>query len=333
MTFACQYRTRTGAPATELVEAADRADALAKLRARGVSPISVREATAADREQAVRQNAGARPPSAKRGLWAGLIVVAIACGVAWHFGGKMGETPEPRAAEEPPAEKKTPPKRVVPDKPVLVTNAVRKAAETPPPAPPPAAEAKPAEPPKKVRLTITGRPVRMITNRVARVKGKYEIFKARSDNHISTYLTAPFGTMFVGDLKYDESFLEDFKKSLEEPIEIDPDDSAEIREVKERVAAAKAELKKMYENGEDVCAVFRQTREELQKLGRYKATLESQLREIQSDKTMTDQDVADFVAAANKMLEEKGIAPIEVSGFTREVLKDSAGIREDGEDE
>ncbi len=331
MTFAYQYRSPSGAPATGLVEAADRSEASAKLRAQGIAPISIREATAADREKAERPADRDRPPSAKRGLVAGLIVVALACGVAWYFGGRMGDKPEPRAAESVIEQPKTNavPKRAVPAKPVLVTNAVKKV--VPPPAP--KANDKPPEPPKKVRLTITGRPVRMITNHVARVKGKYEIFKARSDNHLSTYLTAPFGTMFVGDLKYDESFLEDFKKSLEEPIEIEPGDSDEIRDVKERVAAAKAELKKMYEKGEDVCAVFQQTREELQKLGRYKATLESQLRDIQSDKTMTDQDVADFVAAANKMLEENGIAPISVSDFTREVLKDSAGIREDGDEE
>ena len=43
------------------------------------------------------------------------------------------------------------------------------------------------------------------------------------------------------------------------------------------------------------------------------------------------QDIDDFVTAANKMLEQKGIAPISLSPITRRRLMHQRGLQIDGE--
>ena len=88
------------------------------------------------------------------------------------------------------------------------------------------------------------------------------------------------------------------------------------------VKEMKEQVRKMVANGDDVRDVFTQARRELQELGIYKMNVEQNLREILKSKDiLTEQDMEDSIKAANAMLEAKGIAPIQVGGLARHLIK------------
>ena len=63
------------------------------------------------------------------------------------------------------------------------------------------------------------------------------------------------------------------------------------------------------------------TRKEYQDLARYKMELQELINEYKKEEGVTDEDVEDFVQAANKKLEEKGIAPLNVGPITRQKIR------------
>ena len=76
----------------------------------------------------------------------------------------------------------------------------------------------------------------------------------------------------------------------------------------------KKDFKKRMALGEDVGKLMSETREDLQRLGMYRMELENQVRNILNEKladdSFTDKDIQDCYGAANKMLEDKGIAKL-----------------------
>lgn len=142
------------------------------------------------------------------------------------------------------------------------------------------------------------------------------LFTHACDNQIATLLTldptrmAPF---LVGRRRpYGPQFVEDFKASLAAlPEAYDKDDTPEEAEVRKAVIETKVELKARMDAGEDIAQVMNDTQKELDRLCQYHAELKQELSKIERDETFCDDDVRDYVAAANKLLEKQGIA-----GFT-----------------
>ena len=62
--------------------------------------------------------------------------------------------------------------------------------------------------------------------------------------------------------------------------------------------------------GEDIVNIMKDSRAELEKLGAYREDLKQLVNEHIRDENASDDDVKDFVAAANKMLEKEGLPPI-----------------------
>ena len=97
MTFTVTYRGAKGAPVTEAVEAADRADCLAQLKKRGIAPTSVKEGSAKQDKKAVGDRA---KPTGRNGvayvLLAACIILAVLGGI-WLFG--QGKEPPPQDGE------------------------------------------------------------------------------------------------------------------------------------------------------------------------------------------------------------------------------------------
>ena len=62
-------------------------------------------------------------------------------------------------------------------------------------------------------------------------------------------------------------------------------------------------------------------RDQIQRLGRYKAQLEKEVLKMMRKEGTTSGDAGDVVAAMNKMLEAKGIAPVELNSMSRIALK------------
>ena len=142
-------------------------------------------------------------------------------------------------------------------------------------------------------------------------------FNHRSESEIATIITTDPGSMLFGTPMYGENFDQDFLQSLLTPTEITEEDSERDKEIKELVSEIKKEMVERIKEGETPSSILRREREELRRLAQYKSHLLTEIRTIVSDKEYSDTDIDDFLLAANKMLESKGIAPIQNNAFIR----------------
>ncbi len=136
------------------------------------------------------------------------------------------------------------------------------------------------------------------------------------EREIATLLTVKPGMTLVGTPRYD-MLRKDLANALIDKIEISEDDSERDRRIKEEVIEAKKELVERVKNGEDVVEILKETRQELQRLSQYKREIQTLINEQVRDAENSDQDVADVFEAANRMLEEKGIAPLSPTPILR----------------
>lgn len=116
----------------------------------------------------------------------------------------------------------------------------------------------------------------------------------------------PFGARFV----------EDFKASFDDTVVIDKDDTPEEAALRKEVLAAKADLKAALDRGEDIAKIMNDAQDEIDRLARYRQDLIGTFREYVRDEKYSDQDVADFAAAANKMLEAHGLKKLATPKLT-----------------
>jgi hypothetical protein len=133
-------------------------------------------------------------------------------------------------------------------------------------------------------------------------------------------LTIQPGQGLVGTPRYNGRFTKEFLESLKKPIVINDDDSEEDKELKRNVNLAKQELKAAYDRGEDIEKIMLDTRREYQDLAMYKQELRQLIYEYKKTENPSDQDVEDYVTAANKLLEAKGIAPLNIGPISRRKL-------------
>lgn len=151
---------------------------------------------------------------------------------------------------------------------------------------------------------------------VERKKQPYEIFSHKSENQIAMYLAMKPGTGLIGTPMFGKRFVEDFMKSCEEPIVIDKKDDAYTRELKQLMIDTKIDLRNRMNAGEDLEQIMMDTHKELQKMNAAKREMENLLRS-QIGEVNSEQEADDLIAAANRMLEEKGISPIGKSPVIR----------------
>lgn len=243
------------------------------------------------------------------------VVIAIIAAVVFFLGGedKKQEAPKPAPKKQ---------KQVVEVRPAKPKPVVKKTEEKKPVDP----NARPTKSCEVVNGYIklpSGRLHKIsgvVTNSIAnRPKAKYAIFKRNCDNEIAAYLTIKPGDTIVGTPVYNGRFKRDFLASLNEAIVVNEDDSPEDAQLKRDVIAARLELKDAMDRGEDIEQIMLDTRKELQRLMVAKMQLK-QLFYEERKKCQTDQEVEELFGACNKMLEEKGIAPLTYGPITKRNL-------------
>ena len=154
-----------------------------------------------------------------------------------------------------------------------------------------------------------------VTNNCSLTKGRYEIFRHSAENTLAGLLSMKAGDALVGEPDYQGAFAESLRRSLKEPIVIEETDTPEQVELKQAVIEAKEELKKAMDRGEDVEKILVEARRECQDMARAKQLMMSDVYHFVDKKAVTQEDVETYVEAANKLLESKGIAPIERSAL------------------
>ena len=259
-----------------------------------------------------------RKPAIAKGAIAGLVLIAAVGIAAWVIlGGGSGDeknaekrqrgrikevtpAPAPKAKEEPKVEK---PKKVpFWEVPKSQTNGFSEAMQ--------------------LKWRHKHYPPPCYTNRSSLTQSppSYAVFNHPSENRIACYLTIEPGQTMVGTPHFGKDFERDFLKSCEEPIIVSPDDSEETKALKELMKQTKIELRQRMADGESLGDILAETHNEVQKLGAVKREIEALARE-QVHEAMSEEEADDIIAAANKMLEDKGIAPISMSPITRRNIK------------
>ena len=289
--FTVQYRDKNGEKAEAEFEAPDRNALFTILKEKNISAISVR----AGHREVVRNN-----PIRTRVFV--VLAVLLAVGLCWMVKSLFSEAPH-----QPPS------KKVVVAKPTTEPRTVTKAEVRPsvPEQRPKTADDLRRERNESIlkeareRARAQGLPWADAPRKTVAVERPPKIFKYNSEGHIAALLEVKPGMPIVGEFDFDDRFLEDMLNSFKEPIEISPDDDEYTRELKKQVQETKDELYQMFQRGEDVAAVIRETRKQLQNLGMAQMQIQSELHELLNNPEITAEELKDFENAANIILQEK----------------------------
>lgn len=148
-------------------------------------------------------------------------------------------------------------------------------------------------------------------------RSKTSIFKNRAEHEIARLLTMRPGQSMIGMRRYDSRFEADYIKSLSTPIIVKDDDPPDVAAMKRAMIDAKIEISDRMRQGEKLSDILEETRSELMRLSKVKRDIERLVREETQNPNVSEGEVADYIAAANKLLEKEGIAPINGSSIIR----------------
>lgn len=267
-----------------------------------------------ENQQSIKKNT-AKAPSAKRGVIAGAVII-VALGALCLYLFTNGE------ADSRPLQKK---ERGLIKEVTPAAAPTNKAVQTESTLPPygfwavDASKTNGFTPAMIRKWTLYNRPRRKAKPRVPRME-KYEIFSHPSENQIAGLIMHEPGVTLIGRPVFNQAFEKDFMKSCEEPIIVGADDDDYTRNLKQTMIDTKIELRQRMSEGESLNKILYDAHEELQRLGQVKRAIETEMRTLIKEGAQTENDIDDFVDAANKMLEEKGIAPMKKNAVVRRAL-------------
>ena len=275
MTFTVTYRGADGALREEAVEAAGRGECFAQMKARGILPVSVKEGARTGRrpdggsphsrnEMRPSRSSGGKPQSSILNLKSSIFlaaVLAVAVGAWWWLAGARDarlyqplDDPPKRAKPVREAKPKPQSKPVAP----AATNApaAAVASNTPKAAPAAAAE---------VVISAVTNKSGYIVERVRNADGTISkrvmspppVFSNVSDQMIAMMLSATSG-QGLPPMPANAVSDEEFRKSLEEPIEILDTDSPAVKDIKAKVIVAREDIKAMMKKGYSAMQVLQE---------------------------------------------------------------------------
>lgn len=155
----------------------------------------------------------------------------------------------------------------------------------------------------------------VITSHPARVTLASKIFTHTTDITLASFLTTQPGTGMIGrPSDYYRNFEKAFRKSLKDPIVIDPADCDEAKDLKQGVIELRDELIERMNGGEDLTKLLQEEHQKLFELSSYRADLEKQVdTALKEHPEFTESDLDDLVKAANGMLKDRGVMPIKLN--------------------
>ena len=312
MTFTITYRGNDGSGREEYIDAANRTECMTECRRRGIVPMSIREGRSGKSAAAPKSRSqdGASPSSRRIPLIEKVailaaIVLAVICGAWWWLGRRdvLTDLPKESLKRVQPVEKK----------PTSIPTRV----------------AKPIPMPNVTNIVTT---TNKLTSRREKMIAKYgsepitikpgskykngEKFPERrrspfhfvSEREIDRIISCEPGKRIIG--RFPKGFIDrDFKKALETPIEILPDDTEEDRAKKERMIQVKEQLKTSVAKGESLEKILEDARKEISELADFRDNMLKNLSALKKE-GKSEQEIEDYYAAANKMLAEREIKPL-----------------------
>lgn len=153
------------------------------------------------------------------------------------------------------------------------------------------------------------------------VKVPFDYLRHSCERDIAGVGLAKPGSFFVIQPEYGESFDNDFKNAMVDRIDINPEDSDEVRETKQAVEAMKKEIARICrEESKMPSEIMNEHAKALFELGRFHDDIEQELIKVQQNPEVSDDDVKDFFTAANAMLKNKGLEEMAIPDLTYRAL-------------
>lgn len=151
-----------------------------------------------------------------------------------------------------------------------------------------------------------------VTNDVATMHPKmpFEIFPSHAENTIAALMSIEPGQSIVGLPRYGKSFEDEFMKSCDVPIVIEPEDDDYTRELKKAMIDVKIEIRERMAKGESLSDILIETRKEAMRLNQLKQDLIEETRALIRETQASDEEADGYLQAANRVLEKNGIAPV-----------------------
>lgn len=151
--------------------------------------------------------------------------------------------------------------------------------------------------------------------------GRKRVFEHQAEREIARLLSIEPGKFFIGNGNYGPRFQQSFAEAIVSPTPILADDDAATIALKKEVNEVKADLVERMKAGEDIVEIMKSTEKELRTLATFRQNMMKELTALRFDESVTEQDYKDFVAAANKMLKERGMKELSSPVFAEAQLK------------
>ncbi len=132
-----------------------------------------------------------------------------------------------------------------------------------------------------------------------------QIFSNRCERVLGAMLMTPLGQNFYDD-DVPEDFVVDFNNSLFQKIEFAPDDTPDERREKELVIAAKEELKRRMDRGEDIVEIVRQEKKMLKEKFESYVEFEQGLNKLRAGNA-SPEEISEYALAAKKIMDQHDI--------------------------
>ena len=308
MNWSVTYRGKDGGQTVDVFEAESREALFKQLADKGISAIRVQEGQVRQK----RPSRASRPrPFPRAVAWGcvGLLVAAGAFFVATRLGNDNEAKPSTVATDKGKRIVEAVPE-IVPATPTVQPEPVKPAGRTTAKGTPIPDNVQPDE--RGVMRYPNGqRWVDPNNLHIVEHPKPRKLFKRTCDNQIAIILTLDPSRMaphLIGRRHpYGDEFIKDFHDSLYDTYEDDPEDTEEEAEVRKAVMETRKEIKAAMDRGEDIAKLMNDTQDELDRLCQYQADLKKELRAIEYDEDVSDEDFEDYVRAANKMLEKQGL--------------------------
>ena len=161
----------------------------------------------------------------------------------------------------------------------------------------------------------------IVTNTPPKMSLADKTFTHCADIELGNLLMVEPGDDLLGDSEgIYKGFNKELDEALAEPLYYDEDDTDLQKELKEGVNELRIELAERRKAGEDIEKLMEDTRNQLKELALYKQELEDQVRSL-STEDLTQKDYEDLLAAANQMLADRGIKPLELPATLKRAIR------------
>ncbi len=335
MTFTVKYRDRSGAVRETCIEAANRAECMAQCRKSGIAPLSLREGGAAKRRKSAKVDAGGGggvrgvAVNGRHVVYAltlvGLLVVGFG---VWSW---VGRAPaKPSRPREPAKREKAKPK-AAPAKQKETRGKGAVAAPVTNDAPvvlepktnwPHMWRGKVVKSIEKC-YTNMGKEVVYFTTADGRThcseRLAYKpVFENATDDLIAQALNTNPNAM-MPPMPPMQGLDKEFLESLSKPIVINPDDSEEVRKMKESVIQARKDMKQMMDEGMSFNEVLQEHRKMANENVETRQQLMADVRQL-VDAGESD-EARKYLETVNPALEEMGLAPLDLPLSHEELME------------